>query len=111
MNGLRLFSWNIVSTEQKTEKDKFPDNISWNTGQSGGNLLRKETRATCRVNNLLNKADGVGFEPTRRFHVCRFSRPVHSTALPPVRVTHLPEIRLVGYKVYIASRPSHSGSL
>ena len=33
------------------------------------------------------KTDGVGFEPTRRFHVCRFSRPVHSTALPPIHRT------------------------
>ena len=28
-------------------------------------------------------AEGVGFEPTRDSHLCRFSRPVHSTALPP----------------------------
>jgi hypothetical protein len=33
-----------------------------------------------------SKADGVGFEPTSRFRDCRFSRPVHSTALPPVRL-------------------------
>jgi integrase len=33
------------------------------------------------------KTDGVGFEPTSRFHDCRFSRPVHSTTLPPVQVT------------------------
>ena len=31
------------------------------------------------------KTDGVGFEPTSRFRDCRFSRPVHSTALPPIR--------------------------
>ena len=31
-----------------------------------------------------HKADGVGFEPTSRFRDCRFSRPVHSTALPPI---------------------------
>jgi hypothetical protein len=30
-------------------------------------------------------ADGVGFEPTRRFHACWFSRPVPSTTRPPVR--------------------------
>ena len=30
------------------------------------------------------KADGVGFEPTNDFRRCRFSRPVHSTALPPI---------------------------
>ena len=30
-------------------------------------------------------ADGVGFEPTMGSHPCRVSRPVHSTALPPIR--------------------------
>ena len=30
-------------------------------------------------------ADGVGFEPTRRSHACRFSRPVPSTARPPIQ--------------------------
>ena len=30
-------------------------------------------------------ADGVGFDPTRRSHACRFSRPVPSTARPPIR--------------------------
>ena len=31
-------------------------------------------------------AEEVGFEPTMGFHPCRFSRPVHSTALPPLRL-------------------------
>ena len=31
-------------------------------------------------------AERVGFEPTKGFHPCWFSRPVHSTALPPLRV-------------------------
>ena len=30
-------------------------------------------------------AERVGFEPTKGSHPCRFSRPVHSTALPPLR--------------------------
>ncbi len=30
-------------------------------------------------------AEGEGFEPPVHFHVRRFSRPVHSTALPPLR--------------------------
>ncbi len=30
-------------------------------------------------------ADGVGFEPTVRFHARRFSRPVPSTARPPIQ--------------------------
>ena len=30
-------------------------------------------------------AEEEGFEPSKGFHPCRFSRPVHSTALPPLR--------------------------
>jgi hypothetical protein len=30
-------------------------------------------------------AEGAGFEPAVRLHGLRFSRPVHSTALPPLR--------------------------
>ena len=30
-------------------------------------------------------AGGEGFEPPIDFHLCRFSRPVHSTTLPPTR--------------------------
>jgi|GEM_PF-3972372 hypothetical protein len=41
--------------------------------------------AAARRNMPNAEADGVGFEPTSRFRDCRFSRPVHSTALPPVR--------------------------
>ena len=32
-------------------------------------------------------AERVGFEPTKGANPCRFSRPVHSTALPPLRCT------------------------
>jgi hypothetical protein len=32
-----------------------------------------------------NMADGVGFEPTKGFHLWRFSRPLPSTTRPPVR--------------------------
>lgn len=35
--------------------------------------------------SLGNEADGVGFEPTIPFRELRFSRPVQSAALPPVR--------------------------
>jgi hypothetical protein len=31
-------------------------------------------------------ADGVGFEPTRPLRACRFSRPVPSTARPPIQL-------------------------
>ena len=34
-------------------------------------------------------ADGVGFEPTKGLHPCRISSPVHSTALPPIRLIPL----------------------
>ena len=34
-------------------------------------------------------ADGVGFEPTKGFHPCRFSRPVLSTAQPPIRLIYI----------------------
>jgi hypothetical protein len=37
-----------------------------------------------KKNNVL--ADGVGFEPTRPLRACRFSRPVPSTARPPIQV-------------------------
>jgi hypothetical protein len=37
-------------------------------------------------------ADGVGFEPTRRLHVCRFSRPVPSTTRPPIHLIELQRI-------------------
>jgi hypothetical protein len=32
-------------------------------------------------------ADGVGFEPTRSVNPCRFSRPVPSTARPPIHIS------------------------
>src|SRR5260221_13330137 len=32
----------------------------------------------------IDLADGVGFEPTRPLRTCRFSRPVPSTARPPI---------------------------
>ena len=34
-------------------------------------------------------ADGVGFEPTEGFHLRRFSRPVLSTAQPPIRLMYI----------------------
>ena len=34
-------------------------------------------------------ADGVGFEPTEGFHLRRFSRPIHSTDLAPIRLVRL----------------------
>ena len=42
------------------------------------NVLEALSSGDCKV------ADGVGFEPTRRSHACRFSRPVPSTARPPI---------------------------
>ena len=34
-------------------------------------------------------AEEQGFEPWEDFHLRRFSRPVHSTTLPLLRLTHL----------------------
>ncbi len=39
-----------------------------------------------KIANLL--AEGVGFEPTRDFHPCRFSRPVPSTTRPPLQAIY-----------------------
>src|SRR5688572_32312204 len=47
-------------------------------------LLRKVVFAAGRRLRL-DVAEGVGFEPTSPVRGCRFSRPVHSTALPPLR--------------------------
>ena len=46
-------------------------------------LIDKKGRLRISANSAV--ADGVGFEPTRRSHACRFSRPVPSTARPPIR--------------------------
>ena len=37
--------------------------------------------------NFVAMAEGEGFEPSMDSRPCRFSRPVHSTALPPLRAT------------------------
>jgi hypothetical protein len=38
-------------------------------------------------------AEGVGFEPTRDFHPCRFSRPVLLTAQPPLQALQIMQPR------------------
>jgi hypothetical protein len=45
-------------------------------------------------------AEEVGFEPTERSHVQRFSRPPHSTTLPPLRLIA---------SVYLSARICASG--
>ena len=47
----------------------------------------------------------VGFEPTRRVNVRRFSRPVHSTALPPAPTSTSP------YSVATTPENSHVARL
>ena len=42
-------------------------------------LSKRHRRSVCFICR-------VGFEPTMELPPCRFSRPVHSTALPPVQV-------------------------
>ncbi len=61
--------------------------IGKSTGKSG--IAKNRDYIQISLLQLLTEndlADGVGFEPTSRFHGCRFSRPVYSTALPPIRV-------------------------
>ena len=42
---------------------------------------------TARLNLLESVAEEEGFEPSEDFHPRWFSRPVHSTTLPPLRCT------------------------
>src|SRR3954452_10436929 len=51
------------------------------------------------------KAEGAGFEPAVRVNGLRFSRPVHSTALPPLREA---ERRLLRVRPH-ADRAGHAG--
>ena len=52
---------------------------------SGGNrAILRQRSLTGR--SLGKMAERVRFELTRPVKVCRFSRPVHSTALPPLRI-------------------------
>jgi hypothetical protein len=54
----------------------------WGTGVG----QTKRTQGKLGSNVMLQAlADGVGFEPTRGVNPCRFSRPVPSTARPPIR--------------------------
>lgn len=41
--------------------------------------------STCRPMSQTDSAERVGFEPTMPLQACRFSRPVQSAALPPLR--------------------------
>ena len=57
------------------------------------------TEAAARMDAVIigDLAEGVGFEPTRDFHPCRFSRPVPSTTRPPLQdlydLSHSPRSR------------------
>ncbi len=65
------------------------------------------------------RAEGRGFEPPRRFHAERFSRPPHSTALPPLRSGLKPsvpsraerpgEVAVLGHRVSIAHAIARAG--
>ena len=59
----------------------------WTPGIAPGSRGRNSPSAAEK--KLFRKADGVGFEPTNDFRRCRFSRPVHSTALPPIPIKAL----------------------
>jgi hypothetical protein len=43
---------------------------------------------------IFSKTEGEGFEPSNAFRRCRFSRPMHSAALPP----------LLGVRFYLKQR-------
>jgi len=45
--------------------------------------------SSCRSVSQNVSAERVGFEPTRPFRTCRFSRPVQSATLPPLQVLFL----------------------
>src|SRR6266852_6553127 len=48
-------------------------------------LLSARTAISAAPEMSGDSAEGVGFEPTESLHPQRFSRPPHSTALPPHR--------------------------
>ena len=54
------------------------------TSKMSGNMKMLSYYSVLCECGVLGMADGVGFEPTRRLHACRFSRPVPSTARPPI---------------------------
>ena len=54
-----------------------------NCDPSGGSL--RAARGWDGSQNALASSASPRFEPTKGFHPCWFSRPVHSTALPPLR--------------------------
>src|SRR5688572_13810185 len=60
---------------------------SWAAARTTGGSRPRDGRppapATDRAHSSL--AEGVGFEPTVGLHPRRFSRPLHSSALPPLR--------------------------
>ena len=54
-------------------------------GEEAGCLAYYRLSEACRRASLDWLADGVRFELTEGLHLRRFSRPVHSTALPSIR--------------------------
>src|SRR5258708_39892432 len=64
------------------------------------------TMARCVSSNYL--ADGVGFGPTRPLRACRFSRPVPSTARPPIQTLDLLCRRFATIGLFSASAATYS---
>lgn len=54
-------------------------------GQNCRKLGKKRTSRVITVGCSILLADGEGFEPPEELPLQRFSRPSHSTALPPIR--------------------------
>src|SRR5579872_5083597 len=77
-----------IRPARRADKPRFPAPVrdNWPTRQS------RRPRAEFTILRFTNKgafqvgleAERGGFEPPRDLRPCRFSRPVHSTALPPL---------------------------
>ena len=75
-----------LATQNPTQQAAAPSSTEthdWSQLVTAEAVMRLHAELCGNVRNT--QTDGVGFEPTSRFRDCRFSRPVHSTALPPIQ--------------------------
>jgi integrase len=76
-----------LATQNPTQQAAAPSSTEthdWSQLVTAEAVMRLHAELCGNVRNT--QTDGVGFEPTSRFRDCRFSRPVHSTALPPIQI-------------------------
>ena len=76
-----------LATQKATQQAAAPSSTEthdWSQLVTAEAVMRLHAELCGNVRNT--QTDGVGFEPTSRFRDCRFSRPVHSTALPPIQI-------------------------